>query len=162
MSAVGKCSNCEREHDGAYWWAEYCSRSCRHEAEGGPGDDLLVASSADTRPSTGLCAGCGEPLTARRARARWCGEACRARTKRLDHALGLDAEELGWSPGEYPERSARLWAGLRALGVPEPPRAPGQGEAPTEQAEGRQGARNPFRNWSRRSRRPAWRVGDRR
>lgn len=27
------CRFCGREHDGSYWWAQYCSQECRYKAE---------------------------------------------------------------------------------------------------------------------------------
>lgn len=61
------------------------------------------------------CAGCGATLPGRRADARWCGERCRKRTERIGRTLGLTEAELGFPPGEYPDRSRRLWTGMAAL-----------------------------------------------
>lgn len=62
------------------------------------------------------CAGCGAALPAgQRAGARWCGDSCRKRAERIGTTPGLTSQELGWPPGEYPARSARLWAGMAAL-----------------------------------------------
>ncbi len=71
---------------------------------------------ARRRPgSLARCGGCGAPLRDRRRDALWCSEACRKRSCRLGAALGLTETELGFPPGEYPERSARLWEGMAQI-----------------------------------------------
>ncbi len=68
-----------------------------------------------TAAGTARCARCGSELGSRRADARWCGAACRVAARRLGDTLELTEVQLGWPPGEYPQRSRRFWAGRAAI-----------------------------------------------